>query len=64
MDLLIALLMGVLVLVPVMWVLYLVIRAGVRDGMIAAHYRFDRDRVRSELGIGTERSPNSRRTNR
>lgn len=54
-------LMWTLVLVPVMFVLYLVIRSGVRDGTIAAQRQLDRDRVRAELGVGREASPNTGR---
>lgn len=47
-----------------LFVLYLIIRAAVRDGMVAAHVQLDRDRVRGDLGVGRERSPNTRRTHR
>jgi hypothetical protein len=56
---------GLLVLavlaVMAMTVLYCVIRFAVRDGMIDAERKRDADRVRAELGLGRERSPNSRR---
>jgi hypothetical protein len=47
-----------------LFVLYLVIRAGVRDGMIAARAQIDRDEMRAELGVGRESSPNTRNTDR
>ena len=62
MVLLVMLTLWALVGVVALFVLYLIIRAGVRDGMIAAHEQLDRDRVRSDLGVGRERSPHSRRT--
>ena len=42
-------------------VLYLVVRAAVRDGIVAAVREVDVNSVRSELRLGPERSPNSRR---
>jgi uncharacterized membrane protein YqjE len=39
-------------------VLYVVIRWAVRDGMRDALRAHEADRVRSELGLGRERSPN------
>jgi hypothetical protein len=39
-------------------VLYVVIRWAVRDGMRDALRADEADRVRSELGLGRERSPN------
>lgn len=42
-------------------ILYYVIRYAVRDGVVDAQRRIDADRVRSELRLGPERSPNSRR---
>ena len=41
-------------------VAYYVIRIAVRDAVIEANRRIDADRVRRELGLGHERSPNSR----
>ncbi|MEP9365420.1 DUF6019 family protein [Nocardioides sp. CN2-186] len=41
-------------------VVYYVIRYAVRDGMLDAHRKLDADRVRSDLRLGPERSPNSR----
>jgi hypothetical protein len=37
-----------------------VIRFAVRDGMVDAQRKLDADRVRAELRLGPERSPNSR----
>jgi hypothetical protein len=42
-------------------VAYYVIRFAVRDGLVDAQRRIDSARVRDELGLGAERSPNSRR---
>ena len=42
-------------------ILYYVIRYAVRDGMVDAQRRVDAERVRAELHLGPERSPNSRR---
>lgn len=41
-------------------IVYFVIRIAVRDGMVDAHRRLDAERVRSDLRLGPERSPNSR----
>ena len=49
-----ALLAGVVLMVA-----YVVIRLAVRDGMTDAQARLDRDRVRSEVGVGPERGPNN-----
>ena len=38
-------------------VLYWLIRYAVRDGMYDAHQLLERDRVRTELGVGDERRP-------
>lgn len=48
------------VMVVGLTVLYLVIRFAVRDGVVDAHRRVDAERIRSELRLGPERSPNSR----
>ncbi|GAA1151802.1 DUF6019 family protein [Nocardioides aquiterrae] len=54
------LLVGMVLAVVGLTILYFVIRYAVRDGVIDAHYKLDSDRVRAELRIGPERSPNSR----
>jgi ABC-type lipoprotein release transport system permease subunit len=36
---------------------YYVIRLAVRDGVVDASRRIDADRVRSDLGLGPQRSP-------
>ena len=51
---------GAFVAVVSLTVLYYVIRFAVRDGVVDANRKVDADRVRSELRIGPERSPNSR----
>lgn len=58
---LVGVLLGLVSTVIVMTVLYYLIRFAVRDGVVDANRRADADRVRSELGLGPERSPNSRR---
>jgi hypothetical protein len=57
---LLGVLAGVLATTMVLAVLYCVIRFAVRDGMIDANRRMDAHRVRAELRLGPERSPNSR----
>jgi uncharacterized membrane protein YdjX (TVP38/TMEM64 family) len=57
---LVGVLLGLVSTVIAMTVLYYVIRFAVRDGVIDANRRADADRVRSELRLGPERSPNSR----
>lgn len=57
---LVGVLLGLVSTVITMTVLYYVIRFAVRDGVIDATRRADADRVRGELGLGRERSPNSR----
>ena len=56
--------LGILVialgLVLALTVLYYLIRYAVRDGVYDAHRLLERDGVRSTLGVGDERSPNSR----
>ena len=47
-------------LILTLTVLYYLVRYAVRDGMYDAHQLLERDRVRSALGVGDERSPNSR----
>ncbi|MCW2842096.1 MAG: hypothetical protein JWN22_12 [Nocardioides sp.] len=44
-----------------LFVLYAVIRMAVRDGSVDAGRRTDAERVRSQIGVGRERSPNTRR---
>jgi hypothetical protein len=41
-------------------VLYWVVRLAVRHGSLDAHRAWEAERVRGELGLGAERSPNSR----
>lgn len=41
-------------------VAYYVIRLAVRDAIVDADRKMDSERVRSELRLGPERSPNSR----
>ena len=50
---------GLVSVVVALTVLYCVIRFAVRDGVVDAHRRVDAERVRSELRLGPERSPNS-----
>lgn len=52
---------GAVAALVVLTVVYYVIRFAVRDGMIDAQRKLDADRVRSEMRLGPERSPNSRR---
>jgi hypothetical protein len=40
--------------------LYAVIRMAVRDGSVDAARKIDSERVRGQVGVGRERSPNSR----
>ena len=54
-------LVGIVLAVVALTILYFVIRFAVRDGVIDAQYKLDADRVRAELRLGAERSPNSRR---
>ena len=54
------LLASVVIAAVVLAALYVVIRYAVRDGMIDAQRKVDADRVRAELRLGPERSPNSR----
>lgn len=46
--------------VLVLTVAYWLIRMAVRDGTVDAHRRLDSESVRSQLRVGSERSPNSR----
>lgn len=55
------LLIGVALPLIGLFVLYAVIRVAVRDGFVDAERRIDAERVRGSLGIGQERSPNTRR---
>jgi hypothetical protein len=57
---LLGILVGVVLVMVVLTIAYYVIRLAVRDGMIDAQRRLDSERVRSELRVGRERSPNSR----
>lgn len=57
---LLGLLLGLVSTVITMTVLYCVIRFAVRDGVVDAQRKVDAERVRSELRLGPERSPNSR----
>lgn len=51
---------GMVMTVVALTVVYYVIRFAVRDGTIDAQNKIDADRVRAELRLGRERSPNSR----
>lgn len=51
---------GLLSTVFMLAVAYYVIRLAVRDGVSDANRKRDTARVRGELGLGPERSPNSR----
>lgn len=53
-------LLGMVFAIVGLTILYYVIRYAVRDGMIDAQRKVDADRVRAELRLGPERSPNSR----
>jgi hypothetical protein len=53
-------LLGLVFAIVGLAILYYVIRYAVRDGMIDAQRKVDADRVRAELRLGPERSPNSR----
>ncbi|CAI9413025.1 DUF6019 family protein [Nocardioides sp. T2.26MG-1] len=57
---LLGILVGLVGAVVALTVVYYVIRFAVRDGVIDANRKSDGDRVRSELHLGHERSPNSR----
>ncbi len=48
------------VTVVALTILYFVVRFAVRDGVVDANRHIDAERVRSELRLGPERSPNSR----
>jgi hypothetical protein len=47
------------VVVP-LWVAYHLIKAAVRNGVVEALEKREAGQVRGELGLGGERSPNSR----
>jgi len=53
-------LVGIIATVIALTIAYYVIRFAVRDGVVDAHRQIDAHRVRSELHLGPERSPNSR----
>jgi uncharacterized membrane protein len=57
---LLGVLVGAVMALVMLTVLYYVVRYAVRDGMVDAQRKVDADRVRSELRLGPERSPNSR----
>jgi hypothetical protein len=57
---LLGILVGIVLTVVALTIVYFVIRIAVRDGVVDANRRVEVDRVRSELGLGAERSPNSR----
>ncbi|HYF71935.1 MAG TPA: hypothetical protein VD864_03885 [Nocardioides sp.] len=57
---LLGVLVGLLSTLFLLTVAYYVIRFAVRDAVVDANRRIEADRVRSELGLGHERSPNSR----
>jgi hypothetical protein len=57
---LLGILVGIVLTVVALTIVYYVIRIAVRDGVVDANRRVEVDRVRSELGLGAERSPNSR----
>ncbi len=54
------LLAAAVVTVVALTILYFVVRFAVRDGVVDANRHIDAERVRSELRLGPERSPNSR----
>lgn len=54
------LLFGLLSTVVTMTIAYFVIRFAVRDGLVDGQRRLDAERVRGGMGLGPERSPNSR----
>ncbi len=57
---LLGVLLGLVIAMVTLTIVYYVIRFAVRDGVVDANRLVDAQRVRSDLGLGPERSPNSR----
>ena len=51
---------GLLSTVIALTIVYYVIRFAVRDGLVDGQRKLDAERVRGGMGLGPERSPNSR----
>ncbi len=59
-EVLVIFVLGILGLLATLTILYWVIRLAVRHGSVDASHSLEATDVRSRLGVGDERSPNSR----